>query len=155
MTDSNPEPEQVVRDCFAWFNGDGSKIDSMSESIDVYNPGLPDEEVHGRDAWEAYLKELKKGFPDISFEIEEVATNGTIVMVEATVSGTHTGEFQGLPATGREVEVQTMVKAVVENGRIEEWHEYYNRQEVPEQLGLTFPTIIGQLPKLLWRKLRV
>lgn len=154
MTDTNSNPEAVVRDCFAWFNGDESKVDSMSKTIDVYNPGLPGGEVHGRDAWESYLREIEQGFPNISFEIEAIATNDNIVMVEDTVTGTHTSEFQGLPPTGRTLEIHTMVKVLVVDGQIEEWHEYYNRQEVPEQLGLTFPDVIAQLPKLVWGKLR-
>lgn len=61
---------------------------------------------------------------------------------------------RGLPPTGRALEVHTMAKVLVADGQIEEWHEYYNRQEVPEQLGLTYPEVIGQLPKLVWGKLR-
>lgn len=148
------KPETVVRDSFAWFNGDESKVDSMAASLDVYNPGLPEGSVHTRDAWAAYLRDIHQGFPDISFTIDAIATNGEIVMVESTVSGTHTGAFQGLPPTGRALEVGTMVKVLVVDGQIEEWHEYYNRQEVPEQLGLTFPAILGQLPGLAWRKIR-
>ena len=31
-------------------------------------------------------------------------------------------------------------------------HAYFDTQAIPEQLGLTFPAIIGQLPKLAVRK---
>lgn len=151
---TEPDPEAIVRDSFAWFNGDESKVDAMAESLDVYNPGLPEGSVHSRDAWAAYLRDIHRGFPDISFTVDAIATNGDIVMVESTVAGTHTGSFQGLPPTGRTLAIRTMVKAVVVDGQIDEWHEYYNRQEVPEQLGLTFPAIVGQLPKLAWRKIR-
>lgn len=154
MTDTKSNEEAVVRDAFAWINGDDSKVDSMSEALDVYNPGLPGGEVHSRDAWDVYLHEIEQGFPDVSFEIESMASNDNMVMVEVAVTGTHTGEFQGLPPTDRALEVKTMVKVLVVDGQIEEWHEYYNRQDVPEQLGLTFPAVIGQSPKLLWRKLR-
>lgn len=48
MADTS-EPEEIVRDCFAWSNGDFSKTDVMAASIDVYNPGLPGGETHDRD----------------------------------------------------------------------------------------------------------
>jgi hypothetical protein len=44
-----------------------------------------------------------------------------------------------------------MAKYVVADGTIEACHVYYDTQEFADQLGLTFSTVIGQLPKLAWR----
>lgn len=155
MSESNvTERKQVVDDYVAWVNGDPAGKAALAESVDVYNPGLPGGEVHSRAAYESYLAEIRTGFPDFQFVAEAVVEGSDTVMVEFTVSGTHEGEFKGLPPTGRVVEIRGIEKFSVTNGDIVECRVYYDTQELTEQLGLTFPTVIGQLPKLAWGKLR-
>jgi hypothetical protein len=45
-----------------------------------------------------------------------------------------------------------MEKFRVVDGKIQEMHAYFDTREIPEQLGLTFPAIVGQLPKIALRK---
>lgn len=148
------QSEQVIHDLIAYSNGDSSKADTISESVDVYNPGLPDGEAHSRDTWDAYNREIKAGFPDFHVEEEELVVSGDIGMAELKITGTHEGEFKGLPPTGREVEIWAMSKYVIEDDQVEEWYTYYDTGELQSQLGLTFPEVIGQLPKLVWGKLQ-
>lgn len=148
------ESERAVQDYIAWVNGAPSKVTVLSESVDVSNPGLPDGEVHSRTAYESYLQELRTGFSDLQFTEEEVVSSGDVVMVEFIITGTHDGEFQGLPPTGREVEIRGIEKFRIADGKVVECHVYYDTQELANQLGLTFPTVIGQLPKLAWGKLQ-
>lgn len=148
------ESEQVVHDYIAWVNGDPSKVNVLSESVDVYNPGLPEGEVHDRAAYEAYLREIRAGFPDLQFTEEAVVSSDDVALVEFTITGTHDGEFVGIPPTGREVEIRGAEKFRIADGKVVECHVYYDTQELADQLGLTFPTVIGQLPKLVWGKLQ-
>lgn len=155
MAETNvTESEQVVRDFVAWENGDDSKRDVVSESLYMYNPGLPDGEAHHRDTVAAYLQESHSAFPDVEFTIENLVASESVVMADLNVTGTHAGEFKGIPPTGREVEFGAMVKYVVADGNVEECYVYYDTQELADQLGLTFPTVLRQLPKLVWGKLR-
>lgn len=59
-----------------------------------------------------------------------------------------------IPPTYREIEIPTVDKFADKDGQVVEWRPYFDSQEFPEQLGLSFPGIIGQLPKLAWRKIR-
>lgn len=154
MADSSTDPADVVRDAFAWLNGDESKIDAIAEDVDVYGPALPEGEVHSREEWASFIKANRAGFPDIEFSIQELVAGDDIVMVELTISGTHTGEFMGIPPTNREIEIPAVDKFVVKDEQVVEWRPYFDSREIPEQLGLSFPGIIGQLPKLAWRKIR-
>lgn len=154
MATDTTQHEQLVRDYFAWVNGDSSKLDVFSESVDVYNPGLPDGEVHERAEYDAYLQKIKAGFSDVHFAEEEVVSGDDVVMVEFTVTGTHDGKFRGLPPTGRKLKIRGVEKFHVADGKIQEVHVYYDTKEIPEQLGLTFPTVVGQLPKLALRKIQ-
>lgn len=151
---NDAQSEQVIRDLIAYSNGDASKADAISESVDVYNPGLPGGEVHSRDSWDDYNRKIKEGFPDFHVEEVELVVSGDIGMAEVKITGTHEGEFKGLPPTGREVEIWAMSKYIVEGGQVTEWYTYYDTAELQSQLGLTFPEVIGQLPKLVSRKLQ-
>jgi len=154
MSDTVSRTERVVRDFVAWENGDASKVDVASESLDVYNPGLDGGEVHDRESYAAYLRDGRSAFPDMQIATEEIVATGDIVMAEVRITGTHQGEFDGLPPTGRSVDIRGMGKFLVGDGTVEECHLYYDSREMATQLGMTFPEILGQLPKLAWRKLK-
>ncbi len=48
---------------------------------------------------------MRVAFPDMRMEPEDVIASGDRVAVRATFRGTHQAEFMGLPATGKQVEV--------------------------------------------------
>lgn len=60
----------------------------------------------------------------------------------------------GVPPTGRRAEIPVVDKFTVADSQVVELRSYLNPNELTEQLGLNFPAVIGQLPKLLWRKIR-
>lgn len=53
------------------------------------------------------------------------------------MTGTHEGEFNGIPPTGREVDQQGMEKLRLADNRVQEAHIYFDRQEMLTQLGVT------------------
>lgn len=105
MSSQSLDPADVVRDAFAWLNGDESKIDAIAETVDVYGPALPDGEVHSRAEWASFIEATREGFPDIEFSLHELVAGDDVVMAELTISGTHTGEFMGITPTYREIEI--------------------------------------------------
>jgi predicted ester cyclase len=58
-------------------------------------------------------------------------------MKEWTATGTHEGEFDGVPPTGREIEISGMAKDLIADGEVLEGRLYYDPAEMAEQLGLT------------------
>jgi steroid delta-isomerase-like uncharacterized protein len=127
----------VEREYRALWNGDFSKLDVVSESVDVDVPSLADGEIHGRDAFEAYLRDLRTGFPDWHVTVDDILTDDEMVMKEWTVTATHDGTYNGIPPTNREMNVSGMAKLRTENGRVQEDRLYYDLHEVLDQLGLT------------------
>ena len=121
-----------------WNERDYSKIpEVVSESISVYNPTAPGGEVHGRDGLEAFMRGVVAGFPDFHVTVHDVVSNDDLVMYDATLSMTHEGEFDGIPPTGREVEVPEMAKYHVVDDKVREYRVCFDQQAVFEQLGLT------------------
>ena len=154
MAIETSQPEELVHNYVDWANGDSSKETVLAESVEVYNPGLPGGEVHSRAEYVAYIQGLRAGLPDFRFTADEVVSNGDIVMLEFTITGTHDGDLKGVPATGRRIEIQGIEKFRVADGKIQAMYAYFDTRQIPEQLGLTFPTVLGQLPKLALNKIR-
>ena len=154
MGDEATDTERVVHDAFDRLNGDSSKIEAIAESVDVYGPTLPEGEVHSRDEWASFIRANCNGFPDIEFSMQELVVDDTVAMAELTLSGTHEGEFMGIPPTGRTIELRATDKFVVEDGQVVEWRPYFDSRQISEQLGLGFPTVLVQLPKLAWWNVR-
>lgn len=127
---------EVEREYRELWNGDYSKLDVVAESVDLSVPSMSDGEIHGRDEFEAYLRELRTGFPDWHVTVDEILATDELVMKEWTVTATHEGEYSGIQPTNREIEMSGMAKIVIENGKVQRDTLYYNFQELLEQLGL-------------------
>jgi steroid delta-isomerase-like uncharacterized protein len=53
-----------------------------------------------------FFRMNRTAFPDMRMVAEDVLTSGDKVVVRAKLTGTHQGEFMGMPATGKSVDVQ-------------------------------------------------
>ena len=62
-------------------------------------PGLPP----GREGVKQLTTMLHSAFPDFKFTIDDMIAEGDKVVVRSTWSGTHKGEFMGIPPTGKSV----------------------------------------------------
>lgn len=53
-----------------------------------------------------FFRMYRAAFPDLRFEPEDVLPSGDKVVARVRATGTHQGEFMGMPATGKHVDVQ-------------------------------------------------
>lgn len=133
---TTPEIESLMDDYTELWNGDFSKLDVVSESVAVYHHAAPGGEVHGREALEGFIRGFHSAFPDFQLAVDEWIGSDGIAMKEWTMTGTHEGEFNGIPPTGREIESTGMAKVLIADGNVQEDRLYYNPQVTYEQLGL-------------------
>jgi steroid delta-isomerase-like uncharacterized protein len=47
----------------------------------------------------------RAAFPDLSLVVDDVVASGDKVVVRATARGTNDGEFMGMPATGKRIDI--------------------------------------------------
>jgi predicted ester cyclase len=100
--DAGAAADTCVRD-FAWHGG-------------------PLGEVRGLGAYQDVLRAFFTAFPDLQIEPLDSVAEGDRVVVRFALSGTHRGEFQGIPATHRRVAGEgTSTFRIVDNRIAEEW----------------------------------
>lgn len=127
----------LMNDYTVLWNGDFSKLDRVAESVSVYHHAAPDGVIHGREALEGFVSEFHTAFPDFHLTVDDWIHSDSVVMKEWTMTGTHEGEFNGIPPTGREIESTGMAKILITDSKVQEDRLYYNPQVMVEQLGLT------------------
>jgi steroid delta-isomerase-like uncharacterized protein len=54
----------------------------------------------------AYFRSLLTSFPDLQMNVEDLVASEDKAVARVTATGTHQGEFIGVPATGKAVEMQ-------------------------------------------------
>jgi steroid delta-isomerase-like uncharacterized protein len=72
------------------------------------------------DGYQGFMSALLAAFPDSRFLVDDVIAEGDKVAVRHRLQGTHQAEFQGIPATGKQVEIGGIVIFRIENGVIVE-----------------------------------
>ena len=89
----------------------------------------------GREGLKDVIGRFRSAFPDIRWVIAEMVAEGEMVFSRFTWSGTHRGEFLGIPATGKRVEVKGMVLDRVVAGKMSESRILMDSLGMMRQLG--------------------
>ena len=130
------DPEQVLR---AWVAAaDAGRFDAFEEYLH------PDLVVHaplglsttGIDEERAVWRDALAAMPDLRHEVQEVVASGSTVSARVVVSGTHDGDFAGIPRTGRSFTVDQVLFAHLRDGRIAELWEIVDTASLLTQLGV-------------------
>jgi steroid delta-isomerase-like uncharacterized protein len=114
--------KQVVRQFFE--AADRQDIEEMGELVSNTNyffhfPGIPpmDWNTHKQ-----FFIAFTGSFPDLHHEIVDLVAEGDKVAVRFNVTGTHKGELQGIPPTGKKVSFGAMDFITLMDGKItEDW----------------------------------
>ena len=84
----------------------------------------------------AFFKMFTGGFPDLRMELDDVLLDGDKAVARVTATGTHRGEFMGMPATGRTVAVQVIdIMRFDGDGLVAEHWGVFDALGMMQQLG--------------------
>jgi steroid delta-isomerase-like uncharacterized protein len=113
----------LVTDSFVAFNrGDTEKLLAVAAPDLVMHFAELPEPLRGRVTWQQGFEMIWRAFPDLEARIDDLVAAEDRVAVRVTFRGTHEGEFQGIPASGRTIQYVSHEFYRVENGVIvEEW----------------------------------
>jgi steroid delta-isomerase-like uncharacterized protein len=114
---------ELVRAGFAAFNaGDADACMALAAPDLIMNLAELPEPQHGQEVWLQGFGMMKQAFPDLQAHIEDLVAAADKVAVRVRFRGTHSGEFLGIPATGRAVEYVSHEFYRIAGGLIaEEW----------------------------------
>lgn len=114
-------------------NDQAELMEVLASDFMFHIPGLPDSV--NRETQVAGLGRLHLAFSDIKFTLEDQIAEGDMVASRLTWKATHTGDFQGIPPTGRKFTISAMSIERIQDGKIVE--RWYNQDELGlmQQLG--------------------
>jgi len=93
-------------------------------------------EAEGAQAAKQVWTMLLQGLPDLHLTIEDLIAEGDKVVMSASVTGTHQGEYMGLPPTGKTVSYNEIFIFRFAGGRIAEMRGVVDVFSQMKQLGV-------------------
>ena len=100
--------------------------------------------------------EFYSAFTDGQHQFDEIIVEGNKVVTCGTFTARHSGEFQGLPPTGKQIEISIMHIDRLENGLIVEHWGQGDAQGLMQQLGIMFlpsPKLVPYILKNILSKI--
>lgn len=137
------ENKNIVRRYQEAYNN--CDFDALAElvSADVLTPNIIAGMPPGLEGAKVVHQTTLIGMPDYHTNIEDLIAEGDKVVARVTMTGTHTGNFWGIPPTGRRVNLTGIYIVRIKDGKIvEHWGEE-NGMIVFRQLG--FKTKLEQI----------
>tara|TARA_R110002167_G_scaffold138910_6_gene326318 strand:- start:498 stop:1376 length:879 start_codon:yes stop_codon:yes gene_type:complete len=95
------------------------------------------ENIVGITDFKAYYANYTTGFSDIKFSIIDVFGHGDKIVKHWNFKGKHTGEFFGIPATGKSVDVEGVTLVKMKNGKIAQEQDFMDNMVFMQQLGIS------------------
>ena len=96
-------------------------------------PGLPST---GPEAPKAFFGMFREALPDLEVTPEAIIAEADKVVVHSTMSGTHEGEFMGVPPTNKSFKVQVIDIIDIRDGRASAHWGLTDQAAMMEQLGI-------------------
>jgi steroid delta-isomerase-like uncharacterized protein len=98
------------------------------------------EEVPGiaptKDGVQEFFRMYRAAFPDLRMDPEDVLACGDKVVARVRATGTQDGEFMGMPATGKRIDVQVIdIMRYGEDGLVQEHWGVADMMAMLRQLG--------------------
>lgn len=122
--------------------------EGMMEAIHTGNPGPMLETTHPDCTFDMpgmpstleglrqMLPAFRAAFPDLQMTVGEMLAEGDMVAYRLSVTATHTGEFMGIPPTGKRVTFTETHIDQIANGKIVRHDGDWNQLGMMQQLGV-------------------
>ena len=105
----------------------------FSESLDYHRSSG---ELAGRHELQEDIEMFHAAFPDLQASIPRIMSQEDKVSFIYTLSGTHEGEFEGIPPTGQEMSAKGAAIVTVDGETISEYRIVFDNLGMLEQLGV-------------------
>jgi steroid delta-isomerase-like uncharacterized protein len=124
---SEEENKAVIRRWIEAYNERDleAEADVLAPGYVAHVPGAPGPlGLEGLEAWRQFTAPFTEAFPDLRLTVEDIMAEGEMVAARVAFHGTHRGEFQGIPPTGKEVAFSSIeIDRMVDGKVAEHWFE--------------------------------
>jgi steroid delta-isomerase-like uncharacterized protein len=87
-----------------------------------HDPANPDHAIGGVQDVKFHLMALRNAFPDLNFQVDDMIAEGDRILVRWTATLTHTGDYFGIPPSGKTATITGMNAWRVAGGKaVEGW----------------------------------
>jgi steroid delta-isomerase-like uncharacterized protein len=117
-----------------WNKGNTAAADELMASDAVIH--VPTGDVLDPEELKVFVGKWRESFPDWHSTFEELVAEGDRVAERWTGRGTHLGELQGIPPTGKRVEGPGTVFYRIVGGKIVEFRGQFDMLGLMQQLGV-------------------
>jgi steroid delta-isomerase-like uncharacterized protein len=90
----------------------------------------------GPEAYKRQVLVFLEAYPDLHWTIEDTIAEKDKMVVRWTFSGTHKGDYMGIPATNRKVSVDGITVHHIVGGKIMDSYGYFDVLGMIKQLGV-------------------
>src|SRR3972149_6764905 len=115
---STEENKALVRRFYEAFSRQNTAALDQFAAADFVDHDLPPGVPPTLEGAKQYLGMFLAAFPDIHNMVEDMVAEGDKVVARVYFSGTHTGEFQGMPATGKQINIEAFDMFRIANGKL-------------------------------------
>jgi predicted ester cyclase len=98
----------------------------------------------GSEGFKQSLSALFTAFPDINAEIEHIVAENDVVVVSLNFTGTHKGEFQGMPPTNKKINIRSADLYKIEDEIIVGHWDVADQLNLLQQTGVITFTHLNQ-----------
>ncbi len=120
----------------AWNHGDFSTASQLYPPTYALHDTSATTPFQGPEGLIGFIRTFRAAMPDLRMTIEEIVAEGDAVAWRFRVQGTQTGALQGIPPSGRPVDVTGSVFSRFENGRWVEDTSNADQLSMLRQMGL-------------------
>jgi len=129
--------EKRLRAYYAtWSTGDPDKVIEFFANGAVFEDLASDAKFEGRDAIRPFAVLTYNGGPDFCVVPQQIVVNGSHAAASWIMSGTHSGDLPGLPATGKTFEVRASSIIQTRASQILHITDYWNPVSFQKAVGL-------------------
>jgi steroid delta-isomerase-like uncharacterized protein len=108
--------------------------DLVTDDVVDHEQGLPGQ-PEGKEGVRFFVTTMRDAFSDLKARMGPSVESGDMVAAEVTISGRHTGEFMGVPATDKSFEINTVDIIRIEDGKCAEHWGVTDNMALMQQIG--------------------
>jgi len=119
-----------------WSGSEAEAVtDLYAPGVVVHHPDAP-APVEGREAALSLHAERRRAFSGYRVTVEDIVGEAGLVIARCRASGTHSGDLDSMPATGRPFSIEKFAMFRIVDGAVEEVWMLPDRMSLMQQLGL-------------------